>query len=392
MKLAYLDCGSGISGDMTLGALVDAGVTLTALNEAIASLGLPGCRLVAEEVKKQGFRAMQVRVEAPPEQAHRHLHHILAMIDGSRLTDRQKDIARRIFSRLADAEAKVHGTTVDKVHFHEIGAVDSIADIVGAAVGWDLLGVDRIMASPVPTGTGRIRIAHGECNIPAPATAELLVGIPLAESSVAGELTTPTGAAILATLVDAFGPLPSMKIQRIGYGAGQRDWQQQPNILRLLVGETVHPGEVQQVWVLQTNLDDTTGELIGYCTTRLLEAGALDVYTTAIQMKKNRPAVQLTVLCPAADVDRLETILFRETTTLGVRRWPVDRHVLQRSPHRVQTPWGPVEGKVGWLAGGAARFAPEFESCRRLALQENLPLRTVYEAAHKAFDPTQASR
>jgi uncharacterized protein (TIGR00299 family) protein len=241
----------------------------------------------------------------------------------------------------------------------------------------------------VPTGSGRIRIAHGECSIPAPATAELLLGIPLAESSVRGELTTPTGAAILATLAESFGPVPSMTIRRIGCGAGQRDWEEQPNLLRLLVGETVPAAPIEQVWTLETNLDNISGELIGYCTTRLLAAGALDVYTTAIQMKKNRPAVKLTVLCQAGDVERLEAILFGETTTLGVRRWPVGRHVLQRVSHQVQTPWGPVEGKVGWLEGEIARFTPEFESCRLLALQENLPLRVVYEAAQKAFDPKQ---
>jgi uncharacterized protein (TIGR00299 family) protein len=387
MRIAYLDCASGISGDMMLGALVDAGVELPILNEAIASLGLPGCRLVTEQVKKKGFRATQIRVEYEPEHKHRHLHHITAMIDGSRLTDRQKELARRIFTRLAEAEAKVHGTTIEKVHFHEVGAADSIADIVGSAVGWELLGVDRIVASPVPTGCGKIRIAHGECSVPAPATAELLTGIPLAESSVPFELTTPTGAAILATLVHAYGPVPAMKIDRIGYGAGQRELETQPNLLRLLVGEAVETDEAEQVWVLETNLDDISGELVGYATARLLDAGVLDVYTTAIQMKKNRPAVKLTVLCPAADLNRMETILFEETTTLGIRRWPVSRHVLLRLPHQVETPWGPVEGKVGWLAGGSPRFAPEYESCRRIASEKQVPLRAVYEAAQKAFDP-----
>ena len=223
MRIAYLDCPSGISGDMTLGALVDAGVPLDQLNEAIGSLGLPGVKLVAQEVKKHGFRATQVTVEHEPEHKHRHLHHIEAMIDGSRLTPGQKETARRIFQRLAEVEAKVHGTTVQQVHFHEVGAVDSIADIVGAAVGWDLLGAERLVVSPIPTGTGRITIAHGECNIPAPATAELLRGIPLAASDVQAELTTPTGAAIVATLAQGFGPLPAMTIEKIGYGAGQRD-------------------------------------------------------------------------------------------------------------------------------------------------------------------------
>lgn len=395
MRLAYLDCSSGISGDMTLGALVDAGVPLERLNDAIGSLGLPGCRLVAQEVKKHGFRATQITVEYEPEHAHRHLHHIVAMIDAGRLTLRQKDLAKRIFTRLAEAEAKVHGTTVDKVHFHEVGAADSIADIVGTAVGWDLLGADRLAASPVPTGCGRIHIAHGEFSVPAPATAELLCGIPLAESAVKAELTTPTGAAILATLVESFGPMPAMRIQRIGCGAGQKDLEHQANILRLLVGESVEAagdGQRDQVWVLETNLDNLSGEVIGYCISRLWDAGALDVTTTAIQMKKNRPGVTLTVLCRAEDVDAMETILFRETTTLGVRRWAADRRILARQPHSVETRFGTVEGKVGWLGDGTARFAPEFESCQGVAAARGVPLRDVYEAAQQAFDPAQLKR
>jgi uncharacterized protein (TIGR00299 family) protein len=309
------------------------------------------------------------------------------MIDGGRLTEPQKELARRIFTRLAEAEAKVHGTSVDRVHFHEVGAADSIADIVGSAVGWDLLGVDRVVASAVPTGMGKVKIAHGMVSVPAPATAELLTGVPLAESSVRCELTTPTGAAILTTVVDSFGPLPSMLVERIGYGAGQKDLDEQANVLRLFVGEAVEAAGEDDVWVLETNLDDTSGELIGYCTTRLWEAGVLDVYTTGIQMKKNRPGVKLSILCRASTADAVETILFEETTTLGVRRWPVSRSVLVRRAHRVETPWGPIEGKLSWAARGTPRFAPEFESCRRVAGERGVPLRTLYEAAHKAFDP-----
>jgi hypothetical protein len=391
MRIAYLDCLSGISGDMTLGALVDAGVELSDLNAAVGSLGLPGCRLVAEQVKRHGFRATRVRVEYQPEHAHRHLKHILPMIEGGRLTDRQKELARRIFTRLAEAEAKVHGTTIEKVHFHEVGAADSIADVVASAVGWDLLGVERIVASPIPTGTGTVKIAHGLCSIPAPATAELLTGVPLRESSVPHELTTPTGAAIVTTLADAFGPLPAMRIRRIGYGAGQRDLAEQPNLLRLVVGEALEARAGEEVWIVETNLDDLSGELIGYATERLWQAGALDVYTTAIQMKKSRPGVQLSVLCRAGDVEAVEAILFHETTTLGVRRWPVSRNVLARRSHCVQTQWGPIEGKLGWLGDGAPRFAPEYESCRQIAARHGVPLRTVYETAQRAYapDPTQ---
>ncbi|MCE5267433.1 MAG: nickel pincer cofactor biosynthesis protein LarC [Planctomycetaceae bacterium] len=395
-NIAYLDCSSGISGDMTLAALVDAGVGLDALNVAVGSLGLPGLHLRAEECRKQGFRAVQVHVDCPPEHKHRNLEDILALIAAGRLTARQREMAARIFTRLAQAEARVHGVPVEKVHFHEVGAADSIADIVGAAVGFDLLGVERIAASPVPTGVGKIRIAHGECSIPAPATAELLKGIPLAASSVEGELTTPTGAAILATLVDSFGPLPAMKIDRVGCGAGQKDFAGQPNILRLMVGDAVEPEnrvracthagcESDEVAVLETNLDDVSGEIVGYSISRLWDAGALDVYTTAIQMKKNRPAVKLTVLCRPKDATAMEAILFAETTTLGIRSWTAARHVLRREPQTVETPWGPVEGKVSYLPDGTRRFAPEYESCREVAEREHVALREVYEAARKAY-------
>jgi pyridinium-3,5-bisthiocarboxylic acid mononucleotide nickel chelatase len=388
-KIAYLDCSCGICGDMALGALVDAGVAIEALNEAISSLGLPDCRLVAEEVRRRDFRATKVNVLYPPEHAHRHLHQILAMIDASRLSPRQKNIASKIFTRLAEAEAKVHGIAIEKVHFHEVGAADAIADIVGTVVGFELLGVGRIVASPVPTGWGTIKIAHGECSIPAPATAELLHGVPLVESAIQGELTTPTGAAILSVLADGFGPMPPMTIEKIGCGAGYNDWAERANILRIIVGDQVKADaqyETDQVSQLETNLDDLSGELIGYCIERLWDAGALDVYTTAISMKKNRPGVLLSVLCRPADASCLEEIIFQETSTLGIRRITLDRHVLPRKSHTVETIWGPVEGKTVELGNGVFRFTPEYESCRRIALEHNLPLRDVYEAAQKAFD------
>jgi len=384
-RIAYLDCLSGISGDMTLGALVDVGVDINTIRVAIDSMGLPGVTINTAEVKRKGFRGTHVTIDHTPEHAHRHLHHITEMIDRSQMSNRQKDLAKRIFTKLGEAEAKVHGTTIRKVHFHEVGAVDSIVDICGAAIGWDLLGVDQIVCSAVPTGRGFVDIAHGRCSIPAPATAELLTGIPIAESQVNCELTTPTGAAIVATMVDRFGPLPSMKVERIGYGAGTRDMAEQANLLRLFVGETVETVASDQIWVCETNLDDTSGEVVGHCTAKLLEAGALDVYTTAIQMKKNRPGVTITVLCYAPLVETVERILFRETSTLGVRRWPASRHTLQRKPHSVETAWGAVEGKLGWIAGEAPRFSPEFDSCSKIANARNVPLRQVYEAAQRSF-------
>jgi uncharacterized protein (TIGR00299 family) protein len=387
MKIAYFDCLSGISGDMTLGALVDCGVDLAALQAGIDSLGLPSCRFETEEVKRKGFRGRKIHVRHEPEHAHRHLHHITEKIDASTvLTPSQKDLAKRIFTRLGEAEAKVHGSTLRKVHFHEVGAVDSIADIVGAAIGLSLLGVDRIVCSPIPTGSGFIEIEHGRVSIPAPATAELLTGIPLAPSVAQCELTTPTGAAIMATVADEFGPLPAMKIAAIGLGAGDRDLPQQPNLLRLILGETESTLASDQVWVLETNLDDTSGEVIGHCTTTLLEAGALDVYTTGIQMKKNRPGVLVSVLCAADLLAKMEKILFRETGTLGIRRWPASRHKLERREHRIETEWGAIEGKLAVLSDGTTSFSPEFESCRRIATERNLPLKDIYEGAMRAYE------
>ncbi len=390
MQIAYIDCASGVSGDMMLGALIDAGVDLSQVQAGIDSLGLPSCRLATEEVKKKGFRALQLTVEHEPEHVHRHLHHIVEIIDGSTLIPSQRELALRIFNRLAQAEAKVHGSTIEKVHFHEVGAVDSIADIVGSAIAWDLLGVDRIVCSAVPTGTGFVQIAHGRCSIPAPATGELLQGVPIAASSVQGELTTPTGAAIVSTLVDEFGPLPAMTISSTGYGAGQSDFEH-PNLLRLLVGETV-VGETasdnvhsDQIVLLETNLDDTPGEAIGYCVEKLWQAGALDVATSALQMKKDRPGVLLSVQCRPADADRLADIVFCETTTLGLRRSTTQRQTLPRRQTKTSTVWGEIAGIAATLPDGSERFSPEYDSCREIADREKVPLADVYAAARQAF-------
>src|SRR4051812_4109365 len=367
MRTAYLDCASGISGDMTLGALVDAGADLAAIQAGIDSLGLPSCRLVRTEVKKQGFRATQITVEYEPEHKHRHLHHITAMIDGSTLSARQKELATRIFRKLAEAEAKVHGSTIEKVHFHEVGAVDSIADIVGAAIGFDLLGIERIVSSPVPAGHGYVQIAHGRCSIPAPATGELLRNVPVAALDCEGELTTPTGAAIVAALADDFGLLPAMRVSSIGYGAGQKDFPQ-ANILRILVGDVAsaivgdanqnldHKPQTESIVVLETNLDNATGEVIGHAVDLLWQAGALDVSLTSVLMKKGRPGVVLCVQSWPSDAEKLEQILLTDTPTLGVRRSAVTRTVLARESCEVVTSWGTVGGKIAYLPGGGERF------------------------------------
>lgn len=375
MKIAYLDCASGISGDMTLGALVDAGADLDAIQRGIDSLGLPSCRLVASEARKKGFRAIQVVVEHEREHAHRHLSDITKMIDASSLTTDQRDLAKAIFTRLGEAEAHAHGVSIEKVHFHEVGAVDSIADIVGSAIGFDLLGVDAVYCSPIPTGSGFIQIAHGRVSVPAPATAELLKGVPLAEFAtekpVVGELTTPTGAAIVATLAKGFGPLPPMTIEQIGYGAGQKDFDH-PNLLRLIVGDAPQPSAGADappttIVLLETNLDDSTGESIGDCVERLWEAGALDVTLTPVQMKKHRPGVVLSVQARPAEADSLAAILFRHTTALGLRRQVIERVVLPRKDVKVETAWGQVAGKVATLPDGAARFSVEYDDCKALA-------------------------
>jgi uncharacterized protein (TIGR00299 family) protein len=391
MRIAYLDCISGISGDMMLGALVDAGVDLAAIQAGIDSLDLPSCQLVAKEVKRHGFRATHVTVEYEPENAHRHLHHITDKIDASVLTEPQKNLAKRIFTRLGEAEAKVHGTTLRQVHFHEVGAVDSIADIVGCAIGWDLLGVERLIVSPVPTGNGTIQIAHGRVSVPAPATAELLTGIPLAASPVQTELTTPTGAAIAVTLADSFGSLPPMLIERIGLGAGTRELSEQANVLRLLVGtvsgtqrtlgdEPTSAVLWDTVTLIETNLDDMTGEAIGHCLEKLWQAGAFDVTTAPIGMKKNRPGVALAVMCHPADAESIEAILFRETTTLGLRRSEVRRRVLARRKVQTPTPYGLIDGVLAELPGGGQKYSPEYESCRKAAAAHNVSLSDIYRS------------
>ena len=387
MRIAHFDCFSGISGDMTLGALIDAGVDADAVRAGVDSLGLP-ITLEIAKIRKGGFAATEVRVEAPEEHVHRHLPDVEEILGRGRLTDRQRDLALRIFRRLAEAEAAVHGMPLEKVHFHEVGALDSIADIAGAAVGLDLLGVERFTSRSVPTGHGMVQCAHGLMPIPAPGTAELLKGAPLAPSSLKAELTTPTGAAILMSVVSEWVEQPVMTVERIGHGAGRREFVEQPNLLRLFVGTAAgSPAaeESDRIWVLETNLDDVPAEVIGYCFEQLFAAGALDVFSTPIQMKKNRPGVLLSVLAAEAALPALEAILFRETETFGVRRYPVQRSKLRREARTVQTPWGPIRGKRGWREGGPEVFTPEYEDCARAARQHGVALHEVYATVRRAY-------
>src|SRR5262249_34092723 len=319
--------------------------------------------------------------------SHRFLPDVEDILGKGSLTPGQRDLALRIFRRLAEAEAAVHGMPVERVHFHEVGALDSIADIAGVAIAIDLLGVRRFTSRSVPTGAGTVKGAHGVTPVPAPATAELLKGAPLAASTIKSELTTPTGAAILATTVQQWTETPAMRVEAIGHGAGMKDFLDQPNLLRVFVGESamaeVNPAERDQVWMLETNLDDVPGEVIGYCFERLFAAGALDVFSVPIQMKKNRPGVLLSVLATDSAVAELEAILFRQTGTLGIRRHRVERSKLRREAVTVNTPGGPGQGKRGWREGPGG-FAPEYESCARVARERGVALRDVYEAVRKA--------
>ena len=385
MRIAYFDCFCGASGDMILGAMLDAGLSLDRLRRELGGLGLSGVDLAARKVTKQGFAATRFEVRWDrQEQGPRHLADIRRIIAAGPLSDRVKDRAQRIFVRLAEAEARAHGTGLEQVHFHEVGAADAIIDVVGACLGLEALQVDRVVCSPIPPGSGTVRCDHGLLPVPAPGTVALLQGVPLAECDEPGELTTPTGAAILTTLADSFGPLPALRVEAVGYGAGRREGQTRPNLHRLILGRAASPGEVDEVVTLQANLDDATGQVVGYVAERLLQAGALDVFTTPIGMKKGRPAVLVTVLAEPQQADQLEELLFTETTTFGVRRWPTRRSKLQRAWKEVSTDWGPVRIKLGLRAGRCISATPEYEDCLRLATAQGVPLREVIQQAGQA--------
>lgn len=386
MRVAHFDCFSGISGDMVLGAVIDAGAPADAIRAALDSLGLP-IKLEVEKVKRCGFAAIKATVEAADQEDYRFLPDVEAILAKGALTPKQRELATTIFRKVAVAEATVHGMPLERVHFHEVGALDSIADIVGAAVGLDLLGVEKFTSSPVPTGSGTVKCAHGIMPVPTPGTAELLKGVPLAPSTIKTELTTPTGAAILTTVVSEWTATPVMTIERIGHGSGTKDFIEQPNILRLMVGQAIAPAlgadETDTVAVLETNLDDIAPEIIGFTIERLFENGALDVFAVPIQMKKQRPGALLSVICIPAHAAAFEEILFRETGTFGVRRTTAVRSKLRREAVTVETQWGPVDAKRGWRDGFEI-VTPEYDDCVRVAREHNVPLRDVYAAVKSA--------
>ncbi len=389
MKLAYFDCFSGISGDMTLGALVDAGVPVDHLRAELQGVDVPGWELTAEKVWKNGMAATYAKVCTQDIPTHRSLSAILEIIEESKLAAEVKARAAAIFRKLGEAEAAVHDVPIERVHFHEVGAVDAIVDILGACIGFAELGIASFACSPLNVGGGTAKMAHGALPVPAPATARLLLGKPTYSNGVQKELVTPTGAAIVATLCTAFGPQPAMTVSAIGYGAGTADLEAQPNVLRLMVGEAAEKrstAESETIRVLEANLDDMNPQIYGYFLERALAAGALDVFTTPVQMKKNRPGMLVTVLCRPQDEANFHEMLFAETTTLGVRSYTAERRVLARQWDTVQTAFGEVRIKVATLNGHIRQASPEFEDCRKLAEAMSVPLQRVMEAALKEWN------
>jgi pyridinium-3,5-bisthiocarboxylic acid mononucleotide nickel chelatase len=389
MRYAYFDCFSGISGDMTLGALVDAGVPLASLRDGLGGLGLAGWELGAEKVWKNGMAATFVKVRAADTQTHRSLTAIEEILEKSSLDAGVKARGAAIFRKLGEAEAAVHDVPLEKIHFHEVGAIDAIVDIVGACIGFAALGIDGFACSPLNVGGGTAKMAHGVLPVPAPATARLLLGKPTYSNGVQAELVTPTGAAIVATVCEAFGPQPPMSVSAIGYGAGTRDLEGQPNVLRLMVGDVAAKhagvGERETIRVIEANLDDMNPQIYGYFLEKALAEGALDVFSTPVQMKKNRPGTLVTLLVRPADEGKFQEMLFAETTTLGVRSYEAERRILARKWETVRTSFGEVRVKIASLNGHIRQASPEFEDCRKLAEEKHVPLQRVMEEAALAW-------
>ena len=384
MKTLYFDCFAGASGDMILGAMVAAGVEPGYLREQLSLLPVTGFKINFETVNRSGLSATYARVETAHEHKHRHLSDIKQIIEGSALSDSVKQRAVQIFTRLAEAEARVHNEPVDHVHFHEVGALDAIVDVVGAAICFDTLKIDRFVCSPLHVGSGMVKMAHGQFPIPPPAVTELLKGVPFYASEIKGELLTPTGAAIITTVCSEYGPIPEMMTEATGYGAGTREYPDFPNVLRVLLGETGEKSATdERLWIIETNLDDASPQILGHVMDRVFELGALDCFFTPVQMKKNRPGVLLSVLCAPSEKETVMKLLFTETTTLGVRSYEVNRRALERSVVRVETQYGPIDVKVAHLDGRVVNEMPEFEQCRQAAANANVPLKVVEEAARK---------
>lgn len=400
MRTLYFDCFAGVSGDMTLGALVGAGADARALVEQLALLDVSGYEVVFDKVDRSGIGATRAHVRTGEERHHRHLSDIHKIIYDSRLPDGVKERAAAIFKRLADAEARVHDIPVERIHFHEVGALDAIVDVVGACIGFELLGIERFVSSPLHVGSGMVEMAHGRFPIPPPAVAELLRDAPVYATDIVGELVTPTGAAIVSAVCESYGPLPPMRVERTGYGAGGREYRNFPNVLRVLVGESDTAAEsqragesalkgtagVERLLMVETNVDDARPQVLGYVLEQAFARGALDCYFTPVQMKKNRPGVLVSILCRPQDGDAMFELLFTETTTLGARSYEVERRALERETVSVETEFGALEIKAARLNNRITKGLPEYEQCRAAALGAGVPLRVVEAAALSAFE------
>jgi pyridinium-3,5-bisthiocarboxylic acid mononucleotide nickel chelatase len=391
MKIAYFDCFSGAAGDMIAGAMLDAGLDFEFLKSQIATLGLKNLDITVSETRRAGLRAKHFVPLIKEEHHHRHLGDIKKIINNSKIGEKPKQTAIAIFGRLAQAEAAVHGKDPDDIHFHEVGAMDSIVDIVSAAVGFDALGIEKIYCSALAVGGGQVKAAHGIMPVPAPATAELLKGIPTVGGPIDKELLTPTGAAILTTVAESFGPIPPMTIEATGYGAGTLDSEHVPNVVRLILGRSAEESSAttDRVCLIETNIDDSTGEIIANAMDKLLSAGALDVFATPIIMKQTRPAVKLTVICQIADIAKMEEIIFQSGITFGLRRQIVERSKLAREFVTVATRFGNIKIKVGKWADRVVNAKPEFADCAKAAQEHNASVKEVMQAAIAEFKKTR---
>ena len=385
MRAAYFDCFSGISGDMILASLIDAGLPAEDLRRELARLPLSGWELQTERVSRGGIAASRVEVVADEDQPQRQLKDILEIVSAGGLDEETAGTAGEIFTRLARTEARVHGGDISEVHFHEVGAVDAIVDVVGALTGLKLLGIDAVYASPLRLGSGSVACRHGVLPVPAPATAQLLKGIPIRRTEIEAEMVTPTGAAIITTLARRFGESPPLRLEQVGYGAGRREMVEIPNLLRLFIGTTGEPLPQDRTVIMECNLDDMSPEQCGPLTEILLQEGARDAYLTPVIMKKGRPAVVLTVLAPAERVEALSRIIFRHTTTLGIRSFETLRRKLERCIDRVETSWGEMRVKVSEFEG-RRRAMPEFEDCLRISREHDVPLPEVYREVLRAWE------
>ncbi|HPG69672.1 MAG TPA: nickel pincer cofactor biosynthesis protein LarC [Candidatus Hydrogenedentes bacterium] len=384
MPSLFMDCFSGASGDMIVGALIDAGADFDAVRAGLLSLGVSGFDVSADKVDKHGIRATQFRVleEEHHHHPHRHLRHVLEIIDKGDLPDTVKADSGAVFTRIAECEAAVHGTTPEKVHFHEVGAVDSIVDIVGAHLARHLLGVDDVVSSPLAVGSGTVKCAHGVMPVPAPATALLLEGIPSYAGEADGELTTPTGAALVSHWAREYGVMPMMKVAAVGYGSGTRDLPDRANVLRVFLGEFVEAlAATEPIVVVECNVDDMTPELLAPLLGDFLGAGARDVFLTPILGKKGRPAYLITVLCDEEKLSDIAAVFFRSSTTLGVRIRHERRICLERTWEDVETAWGPVRVKAGRFGDETCRYAPEFDDCQAVAARASVSVLRVYQEA-----------